>query len=151
GIVDRISGPVVLVGHSYGGAVISDAGAMVGNVKALVFVAAFAPEAGETSAGLSALYPGSTLGAALDAPVPLSIGGNDLYIDPERYPDQFAADVPRNAAALMAIAQRPITEAALNEAAGAPAWKTIPSWFVYGTADRNIPEAALAFMADRAG
>lgn len=150
-IVGSIEGPVVLVGHSYGGAVISDAGAMVDNIKALVFVAAFAPEAGETSAGLSTLYPGSTLGSALDAPVALSGGGNDLYIDQARYPQQFAADVPAGDAALMAVAQRPVTEAALNEAAGAPAWKTIPSWFVYGTDDRNIPEAALAFMAERAG
>jgi pimeloyl-ACP methyl ester carboxylesterase len=150
-IVNGIDGPVVLVGHSYGGAVISDAGTMADNVKALVFVAAFAPAEGETSAGLSTLYPGSTLGEALAAPVMLDDGGRDLYIEQARYPAQFAADVPHNEAALMAIAQRPVTEAALNEAAGPPAWSTTPSWFVYGSADRNIPEAALSFMAERAG
>jgi pimeloyl-ACP methyl ester carboxylesterase len=150
GVVSNIKGPVVLVGHSYGGSVISSAASGKSNVKALVYVSAFAPDAGETAAELSGRFPGSTLGPALAAPVPLPEGGKDLYIQPERFRAQFAADVPESDARLMAVAQRPVTEAALNEASGVPAWKTIPSRFIYGTRDLNIPPAALAFMAQRA-
>lgn len=145
-LVDSIPGPVVLVGHSYGGSVISEAGEGAPNVKALVYVAAFAPEAGETALGLTGKFPGSTLAP----PVKLAGGGNDLYILQARFHDQFAADVPAADARLMAIGQRPIAEAALGEASTEPAWKRTPSWFVYGDKDRNIPLAALAFMADRA-
>lgn len=150
GLVDAVKGPVVLVGHSYGGMVISDAARARPNVKALVFVAAFAPEEGEAAAALAGRFPGSTLGAALAPPVALADGGHDLYILQDRFHDQFAADVPQGDARLMAAAQRPIAEAALGEAAAAPAWKSIPSWFVYGDRDRNIPAAAQAFMAARA-
>lgn len=150
-IVASIKAPVVLVGHSYGGLVIGETPTAGGNVKALVFVAAFAADAGETAAGLSALYPGSTLGPALAAPVRLSGGGADLYIRRERFHDQFAADVSADAASLMAATQRPVTEAALNEPASRASWKQLPSWFIHGDQDRNIPPAALAFMADRAG
>ena len=149
-IVSTIQTPVVLVGHSYGGSVISEAATGNRNVKALVYVAAFAPEAGETAAGLSSKFPGSTLGPTLAAPVPLPGGGKDLYIKQERFRAQFAADVPKDTAALMAATQRPITEAALNEPSGPPDWKSIPSWFIYGTGDLNIPEAAHSFMAERA-
>jgi pimeloyl-ACP methyl ester carboxylesterase len=149
-ILAGIKTPVVLVGHSYGGSVISEAAYKSNNVKALVYVAAFAPEAGETAVGLSGKFPGSTLGPTLAAPVALSGGGNDLYIQQDKFPDQFAADVPEADARLMAATQRPITEAALNEASTDPAWKAIPSYFVYGDKDKNIPPQALAFMADRA-
>ncbi|MDT8759206.1 alpha/beta hydrolase [Sphingomonas psychrotolerans] len=149
-LVDSIKGPVVLVGHSYGGSVISEAGEGAPNVKALVYVAAFAPEAGETALGLTGKFPGSTLARTLTPPVKLADGGNDLYILQARFHDQFAADVAAPEAQLMAAGQRPIAEAALGEASTAPAWKHIPSWFVYGDKDRNIPPAALAFMADRA-
>lgn len=141
---------MVLVGHSYGGSVISEAGEGAPNVKALVYVAAFAPEAGETALGLTGKFPGSTLARTLTPPVKLADGGNDLYILQARFHDQFAADVAAPEAQLMAAGQRPIAEAALGEASTAPAWKHIPSWFVYGDKDRNIPPAALAFMADRA-
>jgi len=151
GIVDGVRGPVVLVGHSYGGSVISEAAVGKPNVKALVYVAAFAPEAGETAVGLSGKFPGSTLAPTLDTPVPLAGGGNDLYIKQDKFRDQFAADVPLAAAHLMAATQRPIADAALGEQSTAPAWKAIPSYFVYGTLDKNIPPAALAFMAERAG
>ncbi|MGF7056183.1 pimeloyl-ACP methyl ester carboxylesterase [Bosea sp. OAE752] len=150
GVVKSIEGPVVLVGHSYGGSVISAAAEGRPNVKALVYVAAFAPEAGETALGLTGKFPGSTLGGALAPPVKLTSGGNDLYIQQPRFPQQFAADVPVAQARLMAAGQRPVAEAALSEASTAPAWKSVPSWFIYGSKDRNIPAAAMSFMAERA-
>ncbi|WP_068082016.1 alpha/beta fold hydrolase [Novosphingobium rosa] len=149
-VVKSVSGPVVLVGHSYGGSVISEAAEGAGNVKALVYVSAFAPEAGETAIGLTGKFPGSTLAPTLAPPVKLSSGGNDLYIQQDLFPAQFAADVPLASARLMAAGQRPIAEAALGEPETAPAWKHTPSWFIYGDADRNIPPAAMAFMAERA-
>lgn len=149
-IVKSVKGPVVLVGHSYGGAVISTAANGNANVKSLVFVAAFAPDQGETALELSGRFPGGTLGAALAEPVALADGGKDFYIQQDKFYQQFAADVPANQAALMAVAQRPIAEAALTEASGAPGWKRLPSFFVYGTGDKNIPAAALGFMAERA-
>jgi pimeloyl-ACP methyl ester carboxylesterase len=142
-----ISGPVVLVGHSYGGAVISAAANGLENVKALVFVAAFAPDQGETALGK---FPGSTLGSALAPPVELPDGGKDLYVQQFKFPQQFAADIPLAQAKAMAATQRPIKAAALQEASGDPAWKSVPSWAIYGTADRNIPPQAMKFMAERA-
>lgn len=150
-IVAGIDGPVVLVGHSYGGQVISTAANGHANVKSLVYVAAFAPAAGEAAADLAGKFPGGTLGEALAAPVKLASGGVDLYIDQAKFRTQFAHDVPEAQAALMAAGQRPITEAALTEKSGEPAWKHLPSWFVYGSGDKNIPAKALQFMADRAG
>lgn len=149
-LVNSIEGPVVLVGHSYGGAVISNAARNQENVQALVFVAAFAPDAGETAAGLAGRFPGSTLGGALSEPVPLSGGGNDLYIRQDAFHQQFAHDVAQADASVMAVTQRPITDMALNEPSGEPAWKSTPSWFIYGDGDRNIPAEGLAFMASRA-
>ena len=149
-IIKSVPGPVVLVGHSYGGSVINAAAAGNANVRSMVYVAAFAPAAGETAVQLSSKFPGSTLGPTLAAPVTLADGGKDLYIRQDKFAAQFAADVPAAKARLMAIGQRPITEAALNEAAGEPSWTTIPSYFVYGTADKNIPAAAIEFMAERA-
>ncbi|PMX00690.1 alpha/beta hydrolase [Pseudomonas sp. FW215-R2] len=149
-VLAGIKSPVVLVGHSYGGPVISEAAYGNANVKALVYVAALAPEAGETVAGLAGKFPGSTLGPTLAPPVTLKDGGKDLYIQQDKFHDQFAADVPNADAKLMAATQRPVTEAALNEAASEPAWKMIPSWFVYGDKDKNIPPQAMAFMAERA-
>lgn len=150
-IVTHTSGPVILVGHSYGGSVISNAVQDNANVKALVYVAAFAPDKGETAVELSGRYPGSTLGPTLAVPVTLKDGNKDLYIQQGKFAQQFAADVAAPEAALMAATQRPITEYALHEASGDPAWKQLPSWFIYGSADKNIPEAALKFMAERAG
>jgi len=126
-ILSSIKSPAVLVGHSYGGSVISEAANGNANVKALVFVSAFAPEAGETAAGLSSKFPGSTIGPTLAAPVPLSGGGKDLYVQQSKFHDQFAADVSEAEAKLMAATQRPITEAALNEVSTDPAWKSIPT------------------------
>lgn len=149
-VLASVKTPVVLVGHSYGGPVISEAAYGNANVKALVYVAAFAPEKGETAAELSGRFPGSTLGPTLSAPVALADGGKDLYIQQDKFHDQFAADVSQADAKLMAATQRPVTVAALNEAATEPAWKTVPSYFVYGDQDKNIPAQALAFMAERA-
>lgn len=149
-VLASVKTPVVLVGHSYGGPVISEAAYGNANVKALVYVAAFAPEKGETAAELSGRFPGSTLGPTLSAPVELADGGKDLYIQQDKFHDQFAADVSPADAKLMAATQRPVTVAALNEAATEPAWKTVPSYFVYGDQDKNIPAQALAFMAERA-
>ncbi|WP_028620293.1 alpha/beta fold hydrolase [Pseudomonas sp. Ant30-3] len=149
-VLASIKTSVVLVGHSYGGPVITEAAYGNANVKALVYVAAIAPEAGESTAELSGRFPGGTLGPTLSAPVDLADGGKDLYIQQEKFHEQFAADVPDADARLMAATQRPVTVAALNEASTEPAWKTIPSWFVYGDADKNIPAQAQAFMAERA-
>jgi pimeloyl-ACP methyl ester carboxylesterase len=150
-IISSVTGPVVLVGHSYGGLVISNAANGFPNVKALVYVAAFAPDKGESAFTLSGKFPGSTLGAALAPPVQLADGNKDFYIAQDKLPAQFAADLPLAEAKQMAATQRPVTEAALNEGSGDPAWKSTPSWFIYGDADRNIPAAALDFMAKRAG
>lgn len=149
-IVGSIAAPVVLVGHSYGGLVISEAANGHPNVRSLVYVAAFAPDAGETGLGLSGKFPGSTLGATLAPPVPLPDGGSDLYIQQDKFPAQFAADVATAQARLMAATQRPIAQAALSEPALEPAWKHLPAWFVYGDGDLNIPPQAQAFMAQRA-
>jgi pimeloyl-ACP methyl ester carboxylesterase len=150
-LLKSIKGPIVLVGHSYGGAVITNAATGNSNVKALVYVAGFAPEAGETALALSNRLPGSTLGPTLAPPVALPNGGNELYIQPDKFPAQFAADVPLAEARLMAATQRPVAESALGQSAGEAAWKTIPSWFIFGTLDKNIPPAVQSFMAKRAG
>jgi pimeloyl-ACP methyl ester carboxylesterase len=142
-------GPVVLVGHSYGGPVITEAANGEPKVKALVYVSGFLPEKGESSLSLSTLYPGSTLGEAL-TPVSVANGEQDLFIQPEKFRGQFAADVPAAEAALMAATQRPVAQSALAEMSGIPSWKTVPSYLIYGSADRNIPAAVMAFMGDRA-
>jgi len=149
-LIASIDGPVVLVGHSYGGPVITQAAIGQPNVVALVYVAGFAPDIGESSLTLSAMFPGSTLGEALQ-PVPLADGGQDLFIQIDKFHAQFAADVPAEEAALMAATQRPVTYAALAESTTEAAWKTLPSYFIYGSADLNIPPQVLAFMAERAG
>lgn len=150
-VLGSISGPVILVGHSYGGNVISNIPTANTNVRALVFVSGVAPDVGESAAMLAGKFPGSTLGPTIAPPVVLADGNKDLYIRQDKYHAQFAADVSAEDAKLMAATQRPITEAALNEAGGPPAWNTIPSWFLYGSADKNIPPAVHAYMAKRAG
>jgi pimeloyl-ACP methyl ester carboxylesterase len=150
-LLDSIHGPVILVGHSYGGTVITVAATGKSNVKALVYVSGLAPDLGETASGLVGKFPGSTLGPTLAPPVILADGSKDLYISQDKFHAQFAADLTADEAKLMAVTQRPIPEAAFNEPAGAPAWKTIPSWFLYGSLDKNVPPAVHAFMAKRAG
>ncbi|MFB7457059.1 alpha/beta fold hydrolase [Streptomyces sp. NPDC056188] len=153
-VVDHIDGPVVLVGHSYGGTVISQAAAgLEGKVKALVYIAAFLPDTGESSLGLTGKFPGSTLGqvvATVNYTLPDGSQGADVYIKPDKFRQQFAADVPADKARLMAAGQRPIAAAALEEKSTKAAWKTIPSWSLVTTEDRNIPVAAQRFMSARA-
>jgi pimeloyl-ACP methyl ester carboxylesterase len=141
----------VLVGHSYGGSVITNAAAANASVVALVYVAAFAPDEGETAGELSGRLPGSTLGPTLTPPVGLPDGSSDVYIQQDKFWAQFAADVPEAEARLMAATQRPVSTAAFTDVTGTPAWKTIPSRFIYGDRDKNIPAALQAFMAERAG
>ena len=149
-LIRTLDGPVVLVGHSYGGAVISNVDAGAGEITGLVYVAGFAPEPGESCFSLSGMFPGSTLADALQA-VPRSDGTTDLSIAPDRFHQQFAADLPASQAALMAATQRPVTQEALVEPSGdRPLWKEHPSWFVFGELDRNIPAALQHFMARRA-
>jgi pimeloyl-ACP methyl ester carboxylesterase len=150
-LVRTIDGPVVLVAHSYGGAVISNVDADAGEIVGMVYVAGFAPEPGESAFTLAAMFPGSTLGDAVQA-VPRSDGATDLYIAADRFHEQFCADVPAGQAARMAATQRPVTQEALQEPSGErPLWKELPSWFVFGEEDRNIPAALEHFMAERAG
>nr|WP_028804819.1 alpha/beta hydrolase [Streptomyces sp. 142MFCol3.1] len=152
-VLDSVDGPIVLAGHSYGGAVISQAAADSPNVKALVYIAAFTPEAGESALELSNKFPGSTLGPTL-APVPFPLPdggtGTDLYIKADKFHDQFAADLPESVTALMAVTQRPVAASALEEKATEAAWGTIPSFSLIATEDYNIPPAAQHFMAERA-
>jgi pimeloyl-ACP methyl ester carboxylesterase len=149
-VVRSLAGPVVLVGHSYGGAVITNVEPGCGDILAAVYVAGFAPEPGESCLQLSARYPGSKLGDALN-PVMRLDGQTDLYISLDRYPRQFAADVDATAAQLMAVTQRPIAQAALEEPSGAhPLWRRVPSYFAFGDADLNVPPAIQRAMAARA-
>jgi pimeloyl-ACP methyl ester carboxylesterase len=107
-VVRTVDGPVVLVGHSYGGAVISNVDADAGEIVGLVYVAGFAPDQGESANTLAAMFPGSTLADAVQ-PIPRSDGTTDLVIAPDRFHDQFCADVPEPQAAKMAATQRPVT------------------------------------------
>jgi pimeloyl-ACP methyl ester carboxylesterase len=149
-VLEGVDGDIVLVGHSYGGTVISNAAEGNDRVKALVFVGGYAPEVGETAASLSGKYEGGTIGETL-VTFDLPDGDKDLYIRQDKYRSQFAADVSAREAAQMGATQRPVVESALNEASEAAAWKTIPSWFLFGELDKNIPVAAHRFMAERAG
>lgn len=149
-LLGDVEGEIVLVGHSYGGTVISGGGTDNPNIKALVFAGAFAPDEGETPGQLAARMPGSTLGETLTK-VQQPDGDNDLYIVQSRYHAQFAADSPADVANVMAVTQRPILESAFGQASGKAAWKSIPSWFLFGAKDLNIPVAMHRFMAERAG
>jgi pimeloyl-ACP methyl ester carboxylesterase len=149
-VLDSIPGPVILVGHSYGGAVITDAAAGHANVKALVYIAAFAPDQGESALQITGEYPGSLLPASLVVRT-FPGGGQDAYIDQAQFQKVFAADVPASQTALMAAEQRPVAVSALAGPSGPPAWKTIPSWYLVAGADQAIPPAAEQAMAQRAG
>jgi pimeloyl-ACP methyl ester carboxylesterase len=153
-VLDSLTGPVVVAGHSYGGSVMSEAADGVSGVTALVYVASFNLEVGESTAELAAKFPGGELGPALDSvPFPLAGGetGTDLYIRQDRFREVFAADVAPDVAALMGATQRPIAASALEDTATKAAWKTIPSWTLVTTQDLAIPAESMRFMANRAG
>ncbi len=145
-VLDAQKGDVVLVGHSYGGAVITEAAAGNSKVKALVYVAAFAPDAGETLGALGERFPAAPLGTAV---VPDSAGF--LYIDRAKVADVFANDLPKEEAALLAATQKPLAAAIFGEPLKAAAWKSIPSWYVVSTQDKAINPDLERFMAKRMG
>ncbi|MGA4544884.1 alpha/beta fold hydrolase [Uniformispora flossi] len=152
-VLARVDGPAVLVGHSYAGAVITQAAASAPNVKALVYVAALIPDVGEATGELAFRYPGSELQPTLEqVPAPGTDGsaGVDLYIRQEAFPRVYAADSPNADARIFAAAQRPLHAAALAEPATAAAWHTLPSWTLITTADRILPLDLQKFQADRA-
>ncbi len=153
--VRTLDGPVVLVGHSYGGAVISSAAAGNAQVTALVFFSGWMPDEGESIAQVFDRHTeGSLVGPAI-RPLPFTAPdgreGADLYLEPERFHAAFAADVDRRTPDVMAATQRPWTGAAFNEPSGPPAWRTLPCWYLLCTEDRAIPEALARWMAERAG
>jgi pimeloyl-ACP methyl ester carboxylesterase len=151
-----VSGPIVLVGHSYGGAVITNAATGNPNVTALVYVDAFIPAQDETLLKLSGERPGSCVAGDPTqifnlVPSPgAPPGAVDAYLKPSLFPSCFANDLPARRAAVLAATQRPLSTAALTQPSGPPAWATIPSWALVGTADHMIPPAELLFMAERA-
>jgi pimeloyl-ACP methyl ester carboxylesterase len=149
-ILATISGPIVLVGHSYGGMVMTDAATGNPNVKALVYIAAFAPDVGDSIATLEAMNPGSEVGLSTLTLRPYP-GGVDAYITPSAFHSAFCADVPTSTAAVMAATQRPIDAAVEADPSGPPAWRTIPSWYLVASDDHAIPPATERFMAQRAG
>ena len=153
--LEQVPGPVLAVGHSYGGAVISNAATGSGNVVGLVFVAAFAPDEGETLGEAGANSKDSVLGTAL---VPLHYPNGDgtetateLAIDPAKFHDAFAADLPAEQSAVLAATQRPIAESAFSEPSGPPAWKPLPAWAVVAAGDKAAGADVIRSMAERAG
>jgi pimeloyl-ACP methyl ester carboxylesterase len=151
-LVRSVDGPVVLVAHSYGGAVISNVPADAGEIVGLVFANGFAADAGESCFALASRFPGSLLGNDTLRPVPRSDGTTDLYILQSSFHDLFCADVPAPEAARLAATQRPATQEALVAPSGdRPSWRELPSWFVIGEDDRIIPAELQRFMAERAG
>ena len=153
--ISQIDGPTILVGHSYGGAVISNAASTAKNVLGLVFVAAFAPENGETLGGAEANSKDSVLNSALVQRLyPTGKDGEtapEFIVDPAKFHDAFAADVPEKQSAVMAATQRPVAAGAFSEACGSPAWKTIPSWAVVAVGDKAAGTDVIRSMAQRAG
>ncbi len=148
-VLKTIEGPIVLVGHSYGGAVITNAAVGVPRVKALVYIAAVAPKEGESQLDIFARFPGSLLGPStiVERRFP---GGVDQYVRVESFRDVFSADLPAREVATAAATQRPLAKVAGSAKSGPPAWRTIPTWFMVATQDHAIPPAAERFMAKRA-
>jgi pimeloyl-ACP methyl ester carboxylesterase len=153
-ILRTIKTPIVLVGHSYGGAVITNAAVGVPNVKALVYIAGFAPDEGESLVGLVGKNPGTLIGprTLTTRPYPTTDGkpGTDLYLTQEGIRTAFAGDLPARTADRLWATQRPFSQAAFDSESGAPAWRTTPSWYLVATQDEAIPPATQRFMAARA-
>ena len=152
--LETLEGPVVLVGHSYGGAVITNAATGLDQVKALVYIAAFALQEGESvgeASGLGGEAP-DVLGITVIRPFPDAGERNgDAYLNPEVFPQVFCQDLPTEVGAAMAATQRPAALASLVQPSGPPAWRDIPSWYMVASSDRVIPPAAERIMAERAG
>lgn len=154
-VFQQISGPVLAVGHSYGGAVISNAATDAENVVGLVFVAAFAPEEGERLGEVEGTSKDSVLMAAL-APLQYPTGdgaetAGEFAIDPAKFQEAFAADLSAEQTAVMAATQRPVAELAFSEPSGPSAWKSKPSWAVVATGDKAAGTDVTRSMAERAG
>ena len=149
----QIPGPVLAVGHSYGGAVISNAATGASNVVGLVYVAAFAPDEGERLGDVTASSKDSVLGTALvPHQYPTASGpGTEFFIDPGKARDAFAGDLTDAQAALIAVIQRPVADLAFGEPSGPPAWKKLPSWAVVATSDRAAGTDVVRAHAERAG
>jgi pimeloyl-ACP methyl ester carboxylesterase len=155
GVLEETAGPVVAVGDSYGGAVITNAAAQAKNVVGLVFVAAFAPEEGERLGEATATSKDAVLSSALvPHHYPSANGGEpavEFTVDPASFHDAFAADLPAEQAAVMAATQRPVAESAFSESSRAPAWKDLPPWTVVATRDKAAGTDVVRSMAERAG
>ena len=153
GVLSQVDGPVILAAHSYAGAVISHPRSIASaDVRGLVFVAAFQPDAGEAAGELNEKFPGTGLVPENLLVVPNALGGSDLTLRPESFAPVYAADVEPELAAVLSVSQRPIEPNALGETFDqAPTWRSIPSWALITTADRSLPPAILRFMAERAG
>jgi pimeloyl-ACP methyl ester carboxylesterase len=153
-VANQIAGPVLLVGHSYGGVVITNAATQVPNAVGLVYVAAFAPDEGESVQALAGQATDSQLGPNLrpaEYPSGGAEPGHELYIDQAAFHDVFCADLPEDLAAAMAVSQRPGADIGFGEPSGPAAWKTLPSWALIATADKTIGVTGLRAMAGRAG
>jgi len=153
-VFDQIDGPVLAVGHSYGGAVITNAATGAKNVLGLVYVAAFAPDEGETLGAVEAGSKDSVLNSALvPRRYPTEDGGSatEFYIDPSKARNAFAGDLSDEQAALIAATQRPVSEIAFSDQSGRPAWKDRPSWAVVATGDKAAGTDVVRSMAERAG
>lgn len=153
--INQVPGPVLVVGHSYGGAVITNAATNAKNAVGLVYVAAFAPDEGETLGAIEQGSKDSVLNSAL-VPLKYPIGqgtelATEFAINPAVFHDAFAADLPEAQTAVMAATQRPVAESAFGEPSGAPAWKTLPSWAVVATGDKAAGSDVVRSMAERAG
>ena len=155
GVLEETPGPVIAVGHSYGGAVITNAATDAENVVGLVYVAAFAPDEGETLGAVEAGSKDSVLNSALvprQYPTADGESATEFYIDPAKVlHDAFAADLPAEETAVMAATQRPVAESGFSEQGGAPAWKDLPSWAVVATGDKAAGTDVIRSMAERAG
>ena len=155
GVLGQIDGPVLLVGHSYGGAVITNAAATAPNVLRLVYVAGFAPDEGEVLGAVASGSKDSVLNSALvPRRYPTGQAGEtatEFGIDPSQFHDTFAADLPADLTAVLAATQRPIAEAAFTDPSGPPAWKRLPCWAVVTSGDLTIGTDLVRRMAQRAG
>ena len=154
-VVNQLDGPVLLVGHSYAGALITNAATAAANVVGLVFVAAFAPDTDERLGDVAATSKDSLLGTAqVQRAYPTGPGGEtapEFLVDPARFREVFAADLPTEQAAVLAATQRPVAAAAFSDVSAPPAWKTLPSWAVVATADKAAGSDLVRSMAQRAG